>query len=73
MTIRLVSCVAFLFTALIAIGGGCASRPVPHNPAMTYDHGGVVRGDTSKKQIALIFTGGDFGDGADHVLTTLKK
>lgn len=38
----------------------------------TIDHGGVIRGDTSKKQIALIFTGGDFGEGTGHVLDTLR-
>ncbi len=43
------------------------------NDHYTYDHGGVVRGDTSKKQISLIFTGGDFGEGAPHILDTLKK
>src|SRR6185436_14481361 len=38
----------------------------------TFTEGGVTRGDTSKKQIALIFTGGDFGEGTGHVLDTLK-
>jgi len=40
-------------------------------PQWTYVEGGVTRGDTSKKQIALIFTGGDFGEGTGHVLDTL--
>jgi peptidoglycan/xylan/chitin deacetylase (PgdA/CDA1 family) len=39
----------------------------------TYDHGGIVRGDQAKKRIALIFTGGDFGEGTTHVLDTLGK
>jgi peptidoglycan/xylan/chitin deacetylase (PgdA/CDA1 family) len=39
----------------------------------TFDHGGIIRGGTSKKQLALIFTAGDFGDGSAHVLDTLKK
>jgi peptidoglycan/xylan/chitin deacetylase (PgdA/CDA1 family) len=39
----------------------------------TLDHGGIIRGDTSKKQLALIFTGGDFGEGAGHVLDVLKN
>ncbi len=38
----------------------------------TITEGGVTRGDKSKKQLALIFTGGDFGEGADHILDTLK-
>ena len=33
--------------------------------------GGVVRGDTSRKQLALIFTGGDFGEGTGHILDVL--
>jgi len=32
-----------------------------------------VRGDVSKKRLALIFTGGDFGEGTGHVLDTLKQ
>jgi len=44
-----------------------------HNSAMTLDHGGIIRGDKTRKQIALIFTGGDFGEGTPHVLDTLGK
>ena len=38
----------------------------------TIVEGGVVRGDPSKKQLALIFTGGDYGEGTGHVLDTLE-
>lgn len=41
--------------------------------ALTYDHGGIVRGDRSRRRIALVFTGGDFGDGAQHILNTLGE
>jgi peptidoglycan/xylan/chitin deacetylase (PgdA/CDA1 family) len=40
---------------------------------LTYDHGGIIRGDKTQKKIALIFTGGDFGEGTGHVLDTLGK
>lgn len=43
------------------------------NAAFTLDHGGLIRGDTSRKQIALIFTGGDFGEGTAHILDVLKS
>ena len=33
----------------------------------------TVRGDTSKKQIALIFTGGDYGEGTSHILDVLQR
>src|SRR5205823_5047752 len=41
-------------------------------PNWTFDHGGVIRGDQSKKQLALIFTGGDFGEGTGQIIDTLK-
>src|SRR5215203_4393233 len=40
-------------------------------PQWTYVEGGVTRGDTSHKKLALIFTGGDYGEGTGHVLNTL--
>lgn len=39
----------------------------------TFVHGAPVRGDTSKKQLALIFTGGDFGEGSQHILDELAR
>lgn len=39
----------------------------------TYDHGAIVRGDTSMKEIALVFTGDEFGDGAQYIAETLEK
>ncbi|MBN1476273.1 polysaccharide deacetylase family protein [Candidatus Sumerlaeota bacterium] len=47
--------------------------PEQLDPAWTLDHGGVVRGDVSEKRIALIFTGGSYGDGADHILDVLAR
>lgn len=43
------------------------------NPAWTLSDGGVIRGDVSKKQLALIFTGGDFGEGTGHILDVLDR
>jgi peptidoglycan/xylan/chitin deacetylase (PgdA/CDA1 family) len=45
---------------------------VEPDPRWTYDHAGIVRGDTTKKQIALIFTGGDYGECAPHILDVLQ-
>jgi peptidoglycan/xylan/chitin deacetylase (PgdA/CDA1 family) len=58
------------------IGGSAVQTPaVPDVSARpwTFDEGGVTRGDTSTKQLALIFTGGDFGEGTGHVLDTLAE
>lgn len=59
-----------LVTATIAAGP--ATRPADPARAWTLDHGGVVRGDPTRKRIALIFTGGDFGEGTEPVLDALK-
>ena len=37
------------------------------------DHGGIVRGDVSKKEIALVFTGHEFADGGELIRDVLKK
>ncbi len=39
----------------------------------TKDHGAIIRGDSTKKDIALVFTGDEFGDGDAVITKTLKK
>ncbi len=39
----------------------------------TLDHGAIIRGDQKKKQIALVFTADEFGDGGKIILNTLQK
>jgi endoglucanase len=41
--------------------------------AQTLDHGAIVRGDTTQKRIALVFTGGDFSESTAPILDTLKQ
>jgi endoglucanase len=41
--------------------------------ANEFDHGAIIRGDTSKKQIALVFTADEFADGGKIILSTLQK
>jgi endoglucanase len=36
-----------------------------------YSHGAVIRGDTTIKEIALIFSGDEFGDGGDYISEVL--
>jgi endoglucanase len=40
---------------------------------LTWSHGAIVRGDTASKEIALVFTGDEFGDGARYISETLEK
>ncbi|MEO8171822.1 MAG: polysaccharide deacetylase family protein, partial [Sediminibacterium sp.] len=35
--------------------------------------GAIIRGDSTKKQIALVFTGDEFGDGLTPIANTLQK
>lgn len=58
----------FIFPTLLSCGGG-------HNETdgKIYSYGAVVRGDTTKKEIALVFTGDEFGDGGDIISECLKN
>lgn len=39
----------------------------------TTSYGGVIRGDTNKKRIALVFTGDEYADGGNFILESLQK
>ncbi len=45
------------------------------NPDTGYQwsHGAVIRGDSTKKEIALVFTGDEFGEGLPTIAATLQK
>lgn len=44
-----------------------------HTNNFTYSHGGIIRGDSSKKEIALVFSADEFGDGLPSIIKTLDK
>jgi endoglucanase len=39
---------------------------------LSYSHGAAIRGDSSKKEIALVFTGDEFGDGLSEIAKSLS-
>jgi peptidoglycan/xylan/chitin deacetylase (PgdA/CDA1 family) len=39
----------------------------------TFSHGGIIRGDESKKEVHLVFTGHEFNDGGDFIARILRK
>jgi len=41
-------------------------------PNFSYDRGAVIRGDRSLKEIALVFTGGDYADGGDYIRSVMQ-
>ena len=38
-----------------------------------FSMGGIVRGDSTKKNIALVFTGDEFGEGGNYIIQTLQQ
>ena len=52
---------------------GARQQNTDEKSPFTWDDGAVVRGDLQQKRIALIFTGGDYGEGTQAVLDTLQK
>ncbi len=43
------------------------------SPPYQYLHGAMVRGDTSKAELALVFTGDEYADGGVHIVHILKQ
>jgi endoglucanase len=41
--------------------------------SFTFSHGAIIRGDTTSKEIALVFTGDEFGDGGQYIAEILEK
>ena len=39
----------------------------------SYSHGAIIRGDSTKKQIGLVFTGDEFADGGNFIAQTLEQ
>jgi peptidoglycan/xylan/chitin deacetylase (PgdA/CDA1 family) len=41
--------------------------------SFTYSHGAIIRGERTKKEIALVFTGDTFADGGTHIRQVLAQ
>ncbi|MBC7186742.1 MAG: polysaccharide deacetylase family protein [Calditrichaeota bacterium] len=76
------SCYLALWAAVVASvciaglacrNGSRSASLIQHHPRWRHDHAGIVRGDTSVRVLALIFTGGDYGEGCEHILSTLES
>ena len=62
--------VPVLLVALCACKGGPAPVGGPSQD-FKLDQGAIVRGDTSVRRMALVFTGGSFADGGEHIRRVL--
>jgi endoglucanase len=74
----LVALAACVLCALCPLTG-CASAEPAHRSAaaarrtVTLDHGAPVRGDSGRRELALVFTGGEYGEGTVSILDTLRR
>jgi peptidoglycan/xylan/chitin deacetylase (PgdA/CDA1 family) len=48
------------------------TAPAGQAATCTYDRGGIIRGPRDRKRIALIFTGGKYGEGCTNILDALN-
>jgi endoglucanase len=48
-------------------------KPGRNKKAVIDQYGAVIRGDTTQKQIALVFTGDSFADGGEMIASTLQR
>ena len=64
------ACLTYYLSSLQKDGMKQANAAADKN---IYSNGGIVRTDPSKKQITLVFTAADRADGADTIISTLKK
>ena len=54
------------------VAGGTSSEPgvCAH---CQYLYGAITRGDTTRKNISLVFTGDEYADGGEHILAVLQR
>jgi len=43
------------------------------NDRYNYYQGGITRGDTTESELSIVFTGGDYADGGDHIVEVLNN
>jgi peptidoglycan/xylan/chitin deacetylase (PgdA/CDA1 family) len=59
----------------IAIGSPPKGKTFEHssNQKVSYNHGAIIRGDSTQKNIALVFTGDEFADGGNFIAQSLRQ
>ena len=63
----------WLLTLLLLFPVALINAQQKKDSHLTYSHGCIVRGDSSKKEIALVFSADEFGDGLFAILKTLHE
>lgn len=50
-----------------------AAQEYEARDAFTYSHGAIIRGDTTRRQLALVFTADEFANGGEAIAQVLQK
>lgn len=50
-----------------------AAKETESKGGFSYSHGGIIRGDSTKKKIALVFTGHEYAEGGNFIANTLQQ
>lgn len=62
-----------IWSILLILLSSCKSSGQQSPSPYLYDHGAIVRGDTSASELALVFTGDEFADGGMHIIQVLEQ
>lgn len=67
--------VLFCYCFLAGCFSGTVKPAMEDNPCFYFEceSGAIIRGDTNKKDLALVFTGDEFGDGGESIVSELRK
>jgi endoglucanase len=73
---KILSIIPELFCGCFLAGCfSCTMKPaIKHDPCFYFEceSGAIIRGDTCKKELALVFTGDEFADGGEKIISILK-
>jgi peptidoglycan/xylan/chitin deacetylase (PgdA/CDA1 family) len=54
-------------------GQQASLSPAAYHPAFTTSHGAIIRGDSTHRELTLVFTGHEYAEGGDFILRTLRE
>ena len=70
--------ISFLFLFLVIAQCGKSDvddsqKDISKGKNFMYSHGGIIRGDTTQKDMAIVYTGDEYADGGEHIQSVLGK
>jgi peptidoglycan/xylan/chitin deacetylase (PgdA/CDA1 family) len=65
--------ILFILICIFILPGFTTRIMQDDTPTHTYNCGGIIRGSENKKELALVFTGDSFADGAEYISRVLRE